>query len=83
MAANGSLSARSLIEANTYIHEKNQLEEIYKKYRTNQYTSSQISEGIETREGEIQEVIKATEELAIPKDKEENIKKEGQTQADE
>ena len=48
------------------------------------YKASDIVEGLEDlKHSEIAKIIKETEKLAIPNDKEENIKKEGQTQADE
>lgn len=55
----------------------------FKEEHPNPYTSSEIAESIDTREGEIQEVINETNELARQNDKEESIEQDGQTQADE
>ena len=47
------------------------------------YTTSDIAEQIEPREGEIEEVINETEEIARQNNREETIEQDGQTQADE
>ena len=46
------------------------------------YSVSEIANGIETREGEIEKVINETNELARLNNREETIEQDGQTQAD-
>ena len=60
------------------------IEELRKKIdEEKRYSSSEIAEAIDTREGEIQEILNETNELARENDKEEIIEQEGQTQGDE
>ncbi len=51
-------------------------------YEEDYYTADEIAEDIEPREGEIEEVIKETEESARQNDKEKSNEQDGQTQAD-
>ena len=59
------------------------IDNVIKHQEEHSYTPLKIAEGINPREGELEEVINETEELARQNDKEESIEQDGQTQADE